>query len=181
MTSIAVLHDQWDRKLRRLQRAHPERWHVATWSDDEVRGALTLRLIERAMVDARDDDEWALAIVTERLAELRRANRLRSTPMDLRGAPLMQAIPSHEDRFLEHEDDACRAIAGLHAEQRLTKPQRAWLHAMRDAAERGAFFASTGELNLSAASRLLGKHRSSAQRAWEELRIRFMREHGRLR
>ena len=51
---------------------------------------------------------------------------------------------------------------------------------MREAASRGEFFASSDALNLSAVSRSLGKHRSSAQRAYEELRVRFTRERERL-
>ena len=37
---------KWQRKLARLQRAHPERWRVPGLSPEEVRDALTLRLIE---------------------------------------------------------------------------------------------------------------------------------------
>jgi hypothetical protein len=47
---------------------------------------------------------------------------------------------------------------------------------MRVAANDGAFFESSDDLNLSAAARVLGKDRSSAKRAWDVLRARFARE-----
>ncbi len=54
--------------------------------------------------------------------------------------------------------------------------QRQWLAAMRLAAVRGEFFESSGRLNLSAASRVLGKNRSSAQHAFKELQARVASE-----
>jgi hypothetical protein len=178
---------KWDRKLRRLQRAHPAHWHVRGCSDDEVRDAITLRLIELVRAGptahaehAREGEEWGLSVAKRHVAELRRSFPIRSTPMDLRGAPLSRNVPSDEELFLEREADVRRVIARDRAEAKLTRPQRVWLAALRDAASRGAFFASSDELNLSAASRLLGKHRSSAKRAYEELRERFVREKTRL-
>jgi hypothetical protein len=43
-------------------------------------------------------------------------------------------------------------------------------------ARSGGFFESSAEPNLSAASRVLGKNRSSAQRAYRELQTRFTAE-----
>jgi hypothetical protein len=48
------------------------------------------------------------------------------------------------------------------------------------AANGGQFFEASREPNLSAASRVIGKHRSSAQRAYKELQVHFQRERRRL-
>jgi hypothetical protein len=47
---------------------------------------------------------------------------------------------------------------------------------MKMTANAGAFFESSGELNLAAVSRVLDKDRSSAHRAFEEISHRFCRE-----
>lgn len=73
-----------------------------------------------------------------------------------------------------------RALARERAERSLSRPQRAWLAALERSANAGAFFESSGLPNLSAASRVLGKDRSSAQRAYRELRGRFIEELNRL-
>ena len=164
------IHDVWDAKIRRLQRAHPERWHVRGWSDEEVRDALTLRVLE---IGSCDDDAMMRA-VRERLNELRRAFRIRVRAVD--ETPSWRDVPSDEERILEREEEVSREIAGARAESRLGAPQRRWLNAMRVAANDGAFFASSDDLNLSAAARALGKDRSSAKRAWDVLRARFARE-----
>jgi hypothetical protein len=174
---------KWERRLRRLQRAHPARWHVRGLSDDEVRDALTLRLLEivRGDVQAhgryeRADKEWGLVVMTERLAELRRSFRLRVTPTEFDDAPLLERPPSQEQRWLELETELRRSEALAHAREGMSRPQRQWLAAMRLAAVGGEFFESSGKLNLSAASRVLGKNRSSAGRAFKELQARVVSE-----
>jgi hypothetical protein len=160
----------WDAKIRRMQRAHPARWHVRGWSDEEVRDDLTLRVLEHATCD-----ETAIErAVRERLNELRRTFRLRVHAVA--ATPSWRNVPSDEERFIEREGDVARKSAGDRAERRLGAPQRKWLGAMRVAAERGEFFASSDDLNLSAAARVLGRDRSAAKRAWDVLRARFARE-----
>jgi hypothetical protein len=173
---------KWNRKLARLQRAHRERWRVPVLSEEEVRDALTLRLIEvvrdgsERAAHARAGKEWGLVVCADHLATLRKSFRLDATPTDFSDAPLLQREPSYEDRWLEVERDVCLAIAQRSAQNDLSRPQRRWLSAMKLAANAGEFFESSDRLNLSAASRLLGKNRSSAQRAYKELQSHFMRE-----
>lgn len=164
------LHAAWEAKIRRMQRAHPARWHVRGWSDDEVRDELTLRVFE----NATGDDETIMRAVCERLNELRRTFRLRMHAV--LEAPSWRDVPSDEEMIIEHEEEIARAAASTRAEAGLAVPQRRWLDAMRAAANDGAFFASSDDLNLSAAARVLGKDRSSAKRAWDVLRARFARE-----
>jgi hypothetical protein len=83
--------------------------------------------------------------------------------------------------MLDLESDACRRLAADNAQRQLSRPQRRWLAALKLAANCGGFFASSDELNLSAASRVLQKHRSSAQRAYRELETQFQRELERLK
>jgi len=172
--NLVLLHAAWERKIRRLQRAHPARWHVRGWSDDEVRDALTLRVLEVAR-EARDEAAIMHAVTT-RLNELRRTFRIRSQVTDPHATPSYAYAPSEEERLVEREADVARRTAGERAEARLAAPQRRWLGAMREAAEQGEFFESSDELNLSAAARVLGRDRSAAKRAWDVLRARFARE-----
>lgn len=115
-------------------------------------------------------------MVEQHLAALRKSFRLAATPTDFAETPLPQRTLSQEELWLELEADTCRALAHQRAETRLSCPQRRWLGALRTAARDGAFFESSAQLNLSAASRLLGKNRSSALRAYNELQTRFRRE-----
>ena len=170
MMDMIELHAAWDAKIRRMQRARPERWHVRGWSDDEVRDELTLRVLEHATCD----EEAIMRAVCARLNELRRTFRVRVHAVS--EAPSWRDVPSDEQRILEREEDVSREIAAASAESRLAAPQRRWLEAMRAAANDGAFFASSDELNLSAVARLLGKDRSSAKRAWDALRVRYARQ-----
>jgi hypothetical protein len=177
----------WTRRVVKLQQAHPARWHVHGLSPEEVRDALSLALLELLRspgeVQARyrrAGREWGLSVILQALRELRKRFRVRTTVMDL-GAepldvPLVERTPSHEERWLELETQARREFAQRSAEQRLSNPQRRWLHALRLAAEQSDFFRSSAALNLSAASRVLGKNRSSAQRAYRELQTRFQEE-----
>jgi hypothetical protein len=164
------LHAAWNAKIRRMQRARPERWHVRGWSDDEVRDELTLRVLEHAT----SDEETIMRAVRSRLNELRRAHRIRVHAV--RETPSWRDVPSDEELVIAREIEIGRAAAGVRAESRLPTSQRRWLDAMRTAANDGEFFAASDDLNLSAAARVLGKDRSSAKRAWDALRARFQRE-----
>lgn len=189
-SALVAYQDKWTARIARLQRAHPERWHVPGWSPEEVRDALTLRLIEAILSpgesrepptrDAvREDEptkERSLALVEGQLALLRRTFRIRAHAMDLRDAPLPGRGPTEEERWIERESAAARAAAGAEAEARLSRTQRRWWSAMQDAARAGAFFQASAAPNLSVASRQLGKNRSSAHRAFRELQARFGRE-----
>ncbi|MES1188750.1 MAG: hypothetical protein ABUL60_33355 [Myxococcales bacterium] len=174
---------KWQRKLRRLQQAHPERWRVAGLSDEEVRDILTLRLIEavrRASPEelalARPGREWGLLIVQRELRALRRCFKLPAVPVDFSETLAVTPELDQEERLLVSEAERLLLAAEQRAEQGLTRPQRQWLAAMKLSARAGGFFQASAEPNLSAASRVLGKNRSSAQRAYRELQARFSRE-----
>lgn len=173
----------WQSSLTRLQRAYPARWHVAGLSDEEVRDALTLELLEVVRSEphlALPDHATAFRIVRRELAVLRKSFRLGATPTDFNEAPLLQREPGEEARWLELEAETCRAEAAAAAKAGLSAPQRRWLAAFKLAANGGAFFEASEEPNLSAASRVIGRHRSSAQRAYQELQTQFQRELRRL-
>ena len=174
---------KWQRKLRRLQQTFPERWRVAGLSDEEVRDILTLRLIEAVrqaspeeLALARPGREWGLLIVQRELRALRRAFKLAAVPVDFNAAALPQAELDQEEQLLAGESARLYSLAQQRAEQGLSRPQRQWLAAMKLSARAGGFFAASAEPNLSAASRVLGKNRASAQRAYRELQARFSRE-----
>jgi len=179
--ALVAYEAKWTRKLRRLQRAHPERWHVPGLSPEEVRDILTLRLIEAVRgagpspsIQRTAGKEWGLALAEAELQALRRKFRLRAVPVDFRAAPPpARHAPSHEELWLDAEAQALRASAGRRAELGLSRTQRRWFSALKSSAAAGAFFETSDEPNLSAASRLLGKDRSSAQRAYRELQRRF--------
>jgi hypothetical protein len=174
---------KWEIKLARLQRAHRQRWRVPGLSEEEVRDALTLRLIEaiRELPEVRPEHcrpgkEWGLCVALAELSVLRRRFRLGATPTDFEDAPVAQRTPSQEERWLELEADGCRVHAAERARRQLNQPQRRWLEALNLAASDGQFFQTSDRLNLSAASRQLGKNRSSAQRAYHALQSCFQRE-----
>jgi hypothetical protein len=174
---------KWQRKLRRLQRRFPERWRVAGLSDEEVRDILTLRLIEAVrqaspeeLALARPGREWGLLIVQREQRALRRAFKLPSIPVDFSQAPATLQVFDQEERLLAEESERLFLLAGQRAEQSLSRPQRRWLAALKLSARSDGFFQASAEPNLSAASRVLGKNRSSAQRAYRELQARFSRE-----
>jgi hypothetical protein len=108
-------------------------------------------------------------------AALRRSFRLEATPVDAFDLVVDRA-PTFEERTLEVEHEALLARASERAHETITGPQRRWLSAMKLAARFGEFFESSDRLNLSAASRILGKHRSSATRAYKELQEHFQDE-----
>jgi hypothetical protein len=174
---------KWQRKLRRLQQTFPERWRVPGLSDEEVRDILTLRLIEAVrqaapeeLALARPGREWGLLIVQRELRALRRAFKLPAIPVDFSETPVPLRELGQEERLLECESQRLFSVAEQRAEQRLTRPQRRWLAALKLSARAGGFFECSAEPNLSAASRVLGKNRSSAQRAYRELQARFSHE-----
>jgi hypothetical protein len=173
----------WHRSLTRLQRAYPARWHVPGLSDEEVRDALTLKLLEVVRSEPRaelPDRTAALRILRRQLATLKKSFRLGATPTDFNETSLPQREAGEEARWLELEADACRAEAAAAARARLSSPQRRWLAAFKLAANGGAFFGASDEPNLSAASRVIGRHRSSAQRAYQELQAQFQHERSRI-
>jgi hypothetical protein len=173
----------WERSLMRLQRAYPARWHVPGLSDEEVRDALTLQLLEVVRHEPEGtlpERAVALGLLRRQLAALRQRFRLGATPTDFGEAQLAPREAGEEARWLELEADACRAEAAAAAKARLSTPQRRWLAAFKLAASGGAFFEASDEPNLSAASRVIGRHRSSAQRAYQELQAQFQHERRRI-
>jgi hypothetical protein len=131
--ALVAYQSKWERKLARLQRAHPRRWHVPGLSDEEVRDALTLRLIEAIRelaiaplpCDRGDGEpsqgdrglrnhpqkEWGLRVVEAELAALRRSFRLGAIPVDFsrpslpgRGPSEHGQGPSQYCRSPSHED-----------------------------------------------------------------------------
>lgn len=183
--ALVAYEAKWARKLRKLQKAHPERWSVLGLSQEEVRDILTLRLIESLRDDEQERSvrpipgkEYGLLLVQRELRAMRKRFRLRAVTVDFREAlPPTRHTPSHEDLWLDAEAGAVRASAQRRAELGLNRPQRRWLAALRSSAQAGTvFFKSSAKPNLSAASRLLGKNRSSAQRAYRELQRRFTAE-----
>jgi hypothetical protein len=100
----------------------------------------------------------------------------RPTPTDFDATPALERAPNQEECWLELEADQRRAVAGERAKRQHNQPQRRWFAAMQHAAAEGEFFASSDLPNLSAASRKLGKNRSSAQRAYRGLQACFQRE-----
>jgi len=182
-SGLVAYEAKWRRKLQRLQRAHPERWRVPGLSAEEVLDLLTLRLIEVVTADGtalpkyrRAGKEWGMLCVQEHLRTLRKSFGLSAIFADFDEAPLFTHAPSQEEQWLDWEASRSRALARERAELGLSRPQRRWLAALKLSANAGAFFESSDEPNLSAASRLLGKNRSSAQRAYRELQCRFIKE-----
>lgn len=179
--ALVAFVEAWSHRIARLQRAHPRRWFVAGLSDEETRDALTLRLWERLREPPDPDDcpegkDWGLWVVERELRVLRARFRMRATAMDLRELVLPERAPGLEQRWIEGETVAERRAASARAESRLGAGQRQWLAAMRASVARGELFAASDRPNLSAASRTLGKNRSSAQRAFKDLQAHFRGE-----
>lgn len=172
---------KWALRLLRLQRAHPGRWRVPGLSDEELRDTLTLRLIEALLVEpeARAFEqesvargkEWGLLVLEHELRRLRATFKLKIVLEDPAFEPAR--APDEEEHLLERESERLHTLARENAERSLTRPQRKWLAALKLSARSGAFFESSGKPNLAAASRLLEKNRSSAQRAFGELSRHF--------
>lgn len=184
--ALVAYERKWNRRLARLQRAHPGRWRVPGWSDEELRDELTLRLI--AAVRGRPEQlaqfgstgkEWGLAFLEAQRRELRRSFKLKVEPGDTSFA--LDRSASEEERLLDLEHEQMLALAGSRAELSLSRPQRRWLAALKMTANAGSFFEASGNLNLAAASRMLDKHRSSALRAFDELSRHYASELEKLR
>ena len=187
--ALVAYQAKWQRRLRRLQQTFPERWRVAGLSDEEVRDWLTLRLIEAvrqptaAQLElSRPGKEWGLLLARLELRALRKGFRIRVVSAELgEGVSPASHAQNQEERWLDDEAEQARALAQARAEQQLSLPQRRWLAALKLSARAGGFFESSSEPNLSAAARMLGKNRSSAQRSYRELQARFGRELSRLK
>jgi hypothetical protein len=180
--ALVAYESKWAGKLRKLQKAHPERWAVPGLSQEEVRDLLTLRLIESLRADEPSlslrpipGKEFGLLFLERELRRLRKAFRLRTIPVDFRASPPpgRQHALNQEEVCLDLEARTLRASAQRRAESHLSRSQHRWLSALKRSAEAGTFFKASAEPNLSAASRLLGKNRSSAQRAFRQLQQRF--------
>jgi hypothetical protein len=183
--SLVAYQAKWERALQRLARRYPERFCVPGLSNEEVCDMLTLRLVEVVLGDVqafeafeRPDQEWGLAVMLQRLSELRRQFRLAAEPVDFGALSVAERGPNHEEAFFEHESSARREAAALRATQRLSRSEQQWFSALKFTANCGQFFTASGKVNLSAASRLLGKDRSNALRAFRDLRYRFQSELG---
>jgi hypothetical protein len=183
--ALVAYEAKWRRRLQRLQRVHRGRWRVPGLSEEEVRDQLTLALIEAVRVSpeaepGRAGKEWGLVVLRGGLRALRRSFRLDTVCASVEDPPLLSLPRSFEEQYLEREADATRDLARERAQRSLSRTQRRWLDAFEQSARAGAIFDASQQPNLSAAARLLGRDRSSAQRAYRELQSRFMREQERL-
>jgi hypothetical protein len=182
--ALVAYEAKWRRRLQRLQRRFPERWSVPGLSLEEVRDILCLRLLE----GLRGEDsqllelsvpgrEWGLLVLRQALRALRKSFRLPITPSSaLAELSSYRDTPDQEQACLEAEAEQQLLRAQRSAEAQLSRPQRQWLAALKLSARAGGMFAASDEPNLSAASRVLGKNRSSAQRAYHALQERFTNE-----
>ncbi len=144
---------RWETKLTRLTKRYPERLSVPGLTHAEVRDMSSLRLLELVRTDdescdvwAKPGREWGLAVVQFHVRELRRQFRLHAEPMDFREPlPVMGRESDHEERFLEMESEQCRWSAQRRAEDALTRPQRAWLAALKLAANSAEFLLRPSE------------------------------------
>jgi hypothetical protein len=183
----ALLHyeGKWRAALERLLRVHPARWAVSGLSDGEVSDELTLRLMETVrsgsaarLCRARAGKEWGLLFLAAERRQLRRSFRLKVVLADT--TPVLDGGLTGEECLIERETATCYELARARGERGLSRPQRRWFAALCESANSGAFFATSGNPNLAAASRLNGKHRSSALRAYRELERHFTRELARI-
>jgi len=179
--ALVAYEQKWTRRLIRLARAHPSRWHVPGLSDEEVRAELTLRLIEALRSPPptwgfreRAGVEWGQLVLAQQRRSLRRSFRLNVVLLE----PPQHLAPaaSGEERLIEEQSARAFGLARERAEGALSRSQRRWFAAMRLTANAGGFFDASGRLNLAAVSRQLERNRSSAQRAFGELQAHFKRE-----
>jgi hypothetical protein len=187
-TALVAYEAKWRARLERLQRRYPPRWKLPGLSNEEVLDLLCLHLIE---VLRGGDPEllglespgrpWGLLIAARKQRALRQAFRVAITPHDLAEVPSYREAPDQEQAFLSREEEWLLTQAGERAKSQLSRPQRRWLAALELSAQSGEFFAASDEPNLSAASRILGKNRSSALRAYRELQARYSSELSRLK
>ena len=180
--ALIAYETKWSKRLAKLQQTQPARWRVPGLSVEELRDLLTLRLIDAVRTSPKElarhrrpGKEWGFSFLAHQRKLLRRELRLELGLGD-EDPLVIDGSPSGEERLIDEQWARLVALASTRAENGLTRPQRRWFAAMKLAASAGEFFESSGKLNLSAVSRLLDKDRSSAQRAFGELRQRFMRE-----
>lgn len=172
----------WERRIERLTRRYPERFFTPGLPFEELRDSLTLALLDAIRHPDGDDaytlpgKEWGLLVITSKLRELRRRFRLDAQLTDFREVTPLERSASAEEHWVERESDENRRWAAAAAERRLSTSERQWYAALRQTARGGEFFAASERLNLSAASRLLGKDRASAHRAYREIQARFRAE-----
>lgn len=179
--ALVAYQAKWSARLRRLQLAHPKRWSVRGLSPEELHAELTLGLIELVIAQNGDFEryerpgrEFGFAFFCVARGALRRKYRLRVV---LAEPPLwFDPEPTHEERLIADELESATQRASARAESLLSRPQRRWLSALKLSAHVGGFFESSGKLNLASASRLVGKNRSSGQRAFLEIRRLFQAE-----
>lgn len=185
--ALVAYEAKWVRRLKRLFAAHPSRWCLPGLSEEELIGELTLRLIDAIRSRSpeleehhRAGREWGLTFLARARQAIRKGFRLDVVVADL--APILdRSRPDEEEAYAAREEEALDAMAKERAEGSLRRPQRRWLAAMKMTANAGAFFESSGKLNLAAAARMIDKDRSSAVRAFGELREHFNRERVKLR
>ncbi len=182
--ALCAYEARWRARLRASMRKRPRYFHVAGLPGDEVLDALVLGLVEHVRGAGcsspnRGDAEGApnrpleLVLAETTVRELRRRFRLAATPVDFREVVVQSRAETPEQAVLDREHDTTRERAARRAEAGLDPERRAWLEAFRRSANDGNFFAESGKPNLAAASRVLGKHRSSALRAYVELGRHF--------
>jgi hypothetical protein len=186
--ALVAYEAKWRGRLGRLQRRYPARWHVPGLSNEEVLDLLCLRLIEalrggepELLALESPSRPWGLLIAARERRALRQAFRLAMTVHDFAETPSYRESTDQEQACLDAEEQSLFAEAGARAKSQLSRPQRRWLAALELSARTGEFFAASSEPNLSAASRILGKNRSSALRAYRELQARFSSELARLK
>lgn len=179
--ALIAYEKKWSKRLAKLQRAHPSRWRALGISDEELRDELTLRLIDAVRTKPeerskhhRAGKEWGLLFMAQELRALRSGFRLKVVLTE--PEPTLDRGMTEEERLIAEEAASLLGQARERAESGLSRPQRRWYAAMRMSANAGAFFESSGKLNLSAVARMLDKDRSSAQRAFGELSNCFVRE-----
>jgi len=172
---------KWRAKLYKLISRYPERWTIPGLSQEELVDELTLRLIgairttpAELLCDPHPGASWTLSFLVQERRRLRASFRLNVVLADV--SPLLDGAANEEERLIELETEQTYAVARERAERELSRPQRRWFAALKLSANAGGFFASSGEPNLAAASRLLDKHRSSAVRAFSELQEHFERK-----
>jgi hypothetical protein len=178
--ALVTYERKWSKRLARLQRMKPARWAVRELSAEELHAELTLRLLDAVRSvegefsrDERAGREWGLTFLVRQRAALRQRFRL---DVSLVEEPVCAVPSTQEDALIDAQSERLFELARERAESTLSRPQRRWLSAMRLSANAGGFFESSGRLNLAAASRLLERNRSSAQRAFAELQSRFSAE-----
>ncbi|HVY29492.1 MAG TPA: hypothetical protein VHB79_23195 [Polyangiaceae bacterium] len=186
--ALVAYEAKWRARLARLQRRYPARWHVPGLSNEEVLDLLCLHLIEVLRSGESEPfalespgRPWGLLIAARKRRALRRAFRLAITAHDFAEAPGYRETPDQEQMCVEREEQQLLALAGERAKSQLSGPQRRWLAALEQSTQSGELFAASDEPNLSAASRILGKNRSSALRAYRELQARYSSELARLK